>query len=45
MTENFVDREFREVLGGYYENDFYYTPNGSNLKKSLTKIIYRLLGC
>lgn len=29
MTENFVEREFKEVEGGYYENDFYYTPNGS----------------
>jgi len=29
MNENFVQREFQEVNGGYYENDFYYTPNGS----------------
>jgi len=33
MTENFVEREFREVDGGYYENDFYYTPNGSKTNK------------
>jgi hypothetical protein len=25
----FVEREFQEVPGGYYECDFYYTPNGS----------------
>mmetsp|Transcript_14567 Transcript_14567/g.15098 ORF Transcript_14567/g.15098 Transcript_14567/m.15098 type:complete len:184 (+) Transcript_14567:1-552(+) len=32
MVENskkFVDREFEEVEGGYYEEKFYYTPNGS----------------
>ncbi len=25
----FVVREFEEVPGGFYEYDFYYTPNGS----------------
>lgn len=29
MTENFPVREFQEVPGGYYDKDFYYTPNGS----------------
>ena len=28
----FVDREFEEVEDGYYEEGFYYTPNGSKLK-------------
>lgn len=30
--KNFVEREFKEVEGGYYDEDgygFYYTPNGS----------------
>jgi hypothetical protein len=27
----FVVREFQEVPGGYYECDFYYTPNGSKI--------------
>ncbi len=29
MKNNFVEREFQEVSGGYYEGGFYYTPNGS----------------
>jgi len=29
--EEFVERKFEEVEGGYYDDyDFYYTPNGSN---------------
>lgn len=32
MTKNFIDKKFEEVNGGYYEDDFYYTPNGSILK-------------
>lgn len=27
----FIVREFQEVPGGYYECDFYYTPNGSKI--------------
>jgi hypothetical protein len=28
--KEFVDKEFKECKGGYYdEHDFYYTPNGS----------------
>lgn len=30
MSKKFIDRKFEEVQGGYYEDDFYYTPNGSN---------------
>lgn len=26
---DFVVREFKEVEGGYYEDGFYFTPNGS----------------
>lgn len=30
MDYNFNNKEFKEVMGGYYdENNFYYTPNGS----------------
>jgi hypothetical protein len=29
MKNNFVEREFEEVSGGYYEGGYYYTPNGS----------------
>ena len=29
---NFKFREFEEVEGGYYEEGFYYTPNGSKSK-------------
>ena len=25
----FVEREFKEVEGGYYDENFYFTPNGS----------------
>lgn len=28
-TTEFIDRKFEEVIGGYYESEFYYTPNGS----------------
>lgn len=28
-NNKFVEREFAEVEGGYYDNDFYFTPNGS----------------
>jgi len=29
-NEKFVEREFKEVLGGHYdEMKFYFTPNGS----------------
>ncbi len=28
---NFVDRKFEQVEGGYYDEEgFYYTPDGSN---------------
>lgn len=30
MSKNFIERKFEEVKGGYYEDDFYYTPDGSN---------------
>jgi hypothetical protein len=30
MSKKFIERKFEEVKGGYYEEDFYYTPNGSN---------------
>lgn len=29
---NFVNREFEEVEGGYYEAGFYFTPDGSKIK-------------
>lgn len=29
--EKFVSRNFQEVEGGYYDEGFYYTPNGSKL--------------
>lgn len=29
--KTFVDRPFEEVQGGYYESDFYYTPEGSKI--------------
>ncbi len=29
MKKAFTEREFQEVPGGYYEDDFYCTPNGS----------------
>lgn len=29
MKKKFIEREFEEVPGGYYEEDFYCTPNGS----------------
>ena len=30
---NYVDREFQEVSGGYYDDyGFYYTPNGSKFR-------------
>ena len=28
-NKKFIVREFEEVEGGYYEEDFYFTPNGS----------------
>jgi len=40
-TKNFVNREFEEVEGGYYEAGFYFTPDGS--KTNLNNII-RFLG-
>jgi hypothetical protein len=30
MNKNFKEREFEQVEGGYYDNNFYITPNGSN---------------
>jgi hypothetical protein len=33
--KNFVEREYQEVEGGYLgEDGFYYTPNGSKIKKN-----------
>jgi hypothetical protein len=30
--DDFLEREFKEVEGGYYdEYSFYYTPNGSKM--------------
>ena len=29
MNKKFIDKKFQEVEGGYYENDFYYTLDGS----------------
>ena len=29
MSNKFIDRKFEIVQGGNYENDFYYTPDGS----------------
>ena len=29
-NKKFVDRKFEEVVGGYYVEGFYYTPDGSN---------------
>lgn len=29
MSKKFTERKFKEVEGGYYDNDFYFTPNGS----------------
>lgn len=29
MVSNFKEREFEKVKDGYYEEGFYYTPNGS----------------
>lgn len=29
MSKKFIDRKFEKVEGGYYDNDFYYTPDGS----------------
>ncbi len=29
LKTNFVNREFEEVEGGYYEEGFYFTPDGS----------------
>jgi hypothetical protein len=31
IKKTFVDRPFEEVPGGYYDCDFYYTPNGSKI--------------
>jgi len=31
MKNKFLDRDFEEVKGGYYEDDFYITPNGSKI--------------
>ena len=28
-TTEFINKEFTEVEGGYYDKDFYFTPNGS----------------
>ena len=41
----FVEHEFEEVEGGYYDNGFYYTPNGSkmNFQKSNIFLIFFLL--
>lgn len=29
MSKKFIEKKFKEVEGGYYEDDFYYTLNGS----------------
>jgi hypothetical protein len=29
MKNNFLEKEFQKVAGGYYQSGFYYTPNGS----------------
>jgi len=31
MKKTFIEREFQEVSGGYYEEEFYFTPNGSKV--------------
>jgi hypothetical protein len=35
MESNFKEREFAEVPGGYYENNYYLTPNGSKTNTNI----------